>query len=219
MAKDSESKNELVNDLADETAFHYGKNRKKILIKRQRKQYIKKCIKLGFLDEDYNLTPRGKEAINDFDRVLSDSIFNLEYNGKSFKELLLKALSEIRIPTVEEIKDKFDEYNSNISIHELRSNLNILAKCDVLRKNRKYTYSLQKIDLDDFENIISQAYYKSKKDPTGLIWFEEFRENIIKKYNLTIEEFDELFNELKKNKPRLISIQRGRDKTYFKLRD
>ena len=58
-----------------------------------------------------------------------------------------------------------------------------------------------------------------EKDPTGTIWFEQYKQNILKKYNLTSSQFDELFSELKRRKPRLISLQRSRTKSWLLLRE
>lgn len=209
--------NDFIEKLKEEPAFHYGKN--KILSSSRIRFYIDKCIELGLLTEEYDLTRVGSNALNDFDRSISEVIFNLEFNEMKFKDLLTKTLINIRIPTVEEIKDGLEEQDIEISIDELRTYLNILSKCGKLKKNRKYTYSLKRLQLDEFERIIRKEYKNTEKDPTGLIWFEEFRDKIIKKYYMTSDEFDELFSKLKKHKPRLIGLQRSRTKTWLLLRD
>ncbi|MBD3230427.1 MAG: hypothetical protein GF329_19765 [Candidatus Lokiarchaeota archaeon] len=216
-ASNINSLNELIDKLKDEPAFHYGKN--KILSPSRIKFYIDKCIEFGLLTNDYILTDMGSESLKNFDRLVSEVIFNMEYNGKKFKEFLTEALMKIRIPTVEEIKEGLEKHGVEISIDELRTFLNILAKCGRLEKNRKYTYSLKGLQLDEFEKIIRKEYENTDKDPSGLIWFEEFKEKIIKKYFLTLDEFEDLFAKLQKKKPRLIGLQRSRTKSYLLLRD
>ncbi|HUX98574.1 MAG TPA: hypothetical protein VMV49_03415 [Candidatus Deferrimicrobium sp.] len=216
-AKESDSLAELIKKLEDEPTFFYGKN-KKTLIRRQRKQYIEKCVKLGFLNEEYQLTSLGKQAVDNFNEVLSERIFAMEIDGHNFKDLLIKSLANLDIPTVEKIKEKTDELQVDIPINQLRNYLNILAKCGVLKKNRKYTYTLEALSLKDFEESLKTEYQKMEKDPTGLIWYEQFKEIVMRKYNLSASQFDELFSELKKKKPQLISLQRSRTKSWLLLR-
>jgi len=217
-AKESDSLQGLIKALGKDPAFFYGKSMKP-LIRRQRKQYLDKCVKLGLLDRNYQLTSLGNEALNNFDEVLSQIIFDLEINGKKFKDILLKTLANIDIPTVERIKEKMEEYSVEIPIQQLRNYLNILAKCGVLQKNRKYTYTLAKLNVKDFEAILKQEFKEMEKDPTGTIWFEDFKEKIQKKYLLTAEQFDELFSELKRKRPGLISLQRSRTKSWLRIRE
>ena len=219
LAKTTESKEELIKVLGEDTAFRYGKNLEKILIEPQRKRYIKKCIELGLLDDNYKLTSLGSTALKKFNETLSNIILNQEIDGKKFKTILLQAISEIKIPTVEEIKEKFNKLTVNITISELRSQLNFLSKCGILQKNRKYTYNFKNIGQNDFENIIRSEYNKAEKDPTGLIWFEAFKKHILKKFMLTLEEFDKLFSQLRKDKPSLIGTQRSRSKTWLLIRE
>ncbi len=217
-ANEVESPQALIKNLGEDPAFKYKKN-KKTLIRRQRKQYIDSCVKLGLLDEDYNLTSLGKEALEDFDKTLSHIIFEIKLNGRTFREILLDTLAKIDIPTVERIYEKMTELEVDIPIQELRNYLNILAQCRILQKNRKYTYTLKELDLKDFERILRREYNQAEKDPTGTIWFEQFKENIQKKYNLSSSQFDDLLTDLKVKRPRLISLQRSRTKTWIRLRD
>ncbi|NVM29534.1 MAG: hypothetical protein HWN65_11900 [Candidatus Helarchaeota archaeon] len=217
-ARESDSPSDLLKILGTNPAFFFRKN-KKVLIRRKRKQYADRCVKLGFLDENYKLTELGSKALDNYDEVLSQTIFNLEFNGKNFKETLLSALANIDIPITERIHEKMQELDIQIPISELRNYLNILSKCGILQKNRKYTYTLAKVDAQDFEGILRQEYRTAEKDPTGLIWYEQYKENIMKKYNLSSNQFDELFSEVKKKKPRLISLQRSRTKTWLRLRE
>jgi hypothetical protein len=214
----SGSVSELMKELETDPAFIYGKS-KKPLIRRQRKQYMDKCIKLGFLTEDYQLTPLGNQAVSNFNEVLSERIFAIEMDGKDFKDLLIRSLSNLDIPTVEKIKEQMDELGVDIPVNQLRNYLNILAKCGVLKKNRKYTYTLEALSVKDFEAILKTEYQKMEKDPTGLIWYEQFKELVMKKYNLASNQFDELISELKKKKPQLIGLQRARTKSWLLLRE
>ncbi|MHA1271427.1 MAG: hypothetical protein ACTSPY_16660 [Candidatus Helarchaeota archaeon] len=219
IAKESPQSYELMEKIGEDPAFLYGKNKEKVLIRRQRKQYINKCIKLGLLDENFELTELGLKALDNFDQTIAELILKTKYDKFTFKELLLQVLADIRIPTVEEIRDKLKELGVKMSVQELRSKLNTLAKCGILQKNKKYVYTFKSLDLESFENILRSEYNSAKKDPTGLIWFEEFKENIIKNYNITPNQFDTLFNKLKSKKPRLIGIQRSRTKTWILLRE
>ena len=218
ISKDVNSPQELLKSLGEDPAFFYGK-KKKVLIRRQRKQYIDKCVNLGLLNENYQLTELGIKALENFDEILSQIIFDIEVNGRKFKEILLEVLAVIDIPTVERISEKMYELDFDLPIQQLRDNLNILAKCGILQKNRKYTYTLKKIDVNDFEAILKQEFENAEKDPTGTIWFEQYKETIQKKYNLAPSQFDELFAELKRKKPRLISLQRSRTKSWLLLRE
>ena len=218
-AKKSESLQDLINKLGKDKAFYYGKNRDKVMIKRQRLQYIKKCKKLGLLDEDYRLTDLGKRALLNFDETLAEIILNLKFNERDFRSLLLEALSEIKIPTAEEIQEKLRDLGVKMSLPELRSYLNILAKCGIIKKNRKYTYTFKELNLDEFKNLLYLEYNKIEKDATGQIWFEKFKEDFIKKYNLATNKFDELFNKLRKEYPGLIGLQKSRSKTWFYFRE
>ncbi|MHA1264937.1 MAG: hypothetical protein ACTSRS_06835 [Candidatus Helarchaeota archaeon] len=217
-ANASESLTDLIKKLGEDPAFIYKKS-KEALIRRQRKQYINKCQKLGFLNEQYQLTELGKAALRNFNEVLANQILELNLNGHTFKDLLFSALADVDIPTTERIHQKMKELGVSLPIQQLRNYLNILAKCGILKKNRKYTYTLPELTVADFEAILRQEYQKSEKDPSGLIWFEKYKENIRKKYNLTESRFDELFSKLKRNKPRLISLQRSRTKTWIRLRE
>ena len=217
-ANDTTSSQELIKELGNDPAFFYGKH-KKVLIRRKRKQYIDNCIKLGLLDENYQLTDLGHKASENFDDILAQIIFDIQVNGKKFKEILLETLANVDIPTVERISEKINELDVEIPIQQLRNYLNILAKCGFLQKNRKYTYTLKQLELPDFEKILRHEYEKAEKDPTGTIWFEQYKENIQIKYNLTSNQFDELFTEVKKKKPGLISLQRSRSKSWIRIRE
>ncbi len=213
-----DSLQELIKKLGEDPAFFYGK-KKKILIRRQRKQYIDRCVKLGLLDESYQLTDLGHRALENFNEVLSEIIFNIEVNGKNFKGILYEALANVDIPVVERISEKMGELEFKLPIQQLRNYLNILAKCGILQKNRKYTYTLARVDVKDFEAILRTEFEKMDKDPTGTVWFEQYKEDVLKHYNLTSKKFDELFADLKKRRPGLISLQRSRTKSWFKLRE
>jgi len=217
-AKETDSLPELIKKVGESPAFLYGKS-KKILIRRQRKQYIDRCVKLGLLNDNYQLTDLGHEALENFDGIMARIIFNLKVNGKNFKEVLYQALANIDIPIVERIKEKLDELNYELPVQQLRNYLNILAKSGILQKNRKYTYTLAKLDVKDFEAILRAKFDTMEKDPTGTVWFEQYKEDILKHYSLTPTQFDELFAELKKRRPGLISLQRARTKSWFKLRE
>lgn len=217
-SKEADSLADLVKRLGTDPAFFYGK-RKKPLIRRQRKQYIDTCIRFGLLDEDYHLTDLGRAALTNFNEVISSLIFELDFNGRNFKDLLFTTLGNVDIPTTERIHEKVQELGGEIPIQQLRTYLNILAKCGALQKNRKYTYTLPPLTANDFESLLRQEYLNAEKDPSGLIWFEQFRETMQKKYNLSQDQFENSFSELKKKKPRLISLQRSRSKTWFLLRE
>ncbi|NVM53668.1 MAG: hypothetical protein HWN66_08185 [Candidatus Helarchaeota archaeon] len=215
-AREISSLSDLIKRLGEDPTFFYGK---KPLIRRQRKQYIDRCVKLGLLDEEYRLTNLGEQALENFNEIISQIILNLDFNGKKFKDSLLSTLANVDIPTTERIYEKMSKLKVDIPIQQLRNYLNILAKCGVLQKNRKYTYTLAKVDVKDFEMILKQEYAAAEKDPTGLIWYEQYKETILKKYNFSSSQFDELFTELKKRKPRLISLQRSRTKSWLLLRE
>jgi Fe2+ or Zn2+ uptake regulation protein len=217
-SQETGSLQELISKLEEDPAFFYGK-RKKVLIRRQRKQYIDRCVKLGLLDENYKLTTLGYNALKDFDSVLSQIIFDLDVDGKKFKEILLETLANVDIPTVERIYEKMQELSVEMPTQQLRNYLNILAKCGVLQKTRKYTYTLKQLEVTDFEAILKKEYQTAEKDPSGTIWFEQYKETIQKKYNLTASQFNELLAELRKRKPGLISTQRARTKTWFRIRE
>ncbi len=217
-SRETGSLQELISNLGEDPSFFYGK-RKKVLMRHQRKQYIDRCVKLGLLDENYELTALGHEALKDFDSVLSQIIFELDVDGKKFKEVLLETLASVDIPTVERINEKLHELSVEMPTQQLRNYLNILAKCGVLQKTRKYTYTLKELEVTDFEAILKKEYQTAEKDPSGTIWFEQYKEAIQKKYNLTDSQFDELFAELRKRKPGLISTQRARTKTWFRIRE
>ncbi|MHA1229286.1 MAG: hypothetical protein ACTSRP_04730 [Candidatus Helarchaeota archaeon] len=217
-AEKANSFKELIDYLTNNPAFRLGKNKRKVSIKNLGKQYINKCIKLGLLDENYRLTELGKNALQNYDEIISKIILNLEYKGLKFQDLLLRSLSAIKIPTVDEIREKFLDFGINISINELRLNLNILAKSGILQRNRKYTYSFKRYTLDEFEKIIENEYDSADKDISGLVWFENFKSKIIKNYNMSEEQFDELFKELKQKKPGLLGLQRSRTKTWLIIR-
>lgn len=217
-AMESDSLPDLLKRLGEDSAFSYRK-KQRVLIRRQRKQYIDKAVKLGLLDENYQLSDLGKEAINNFNNIISQIIFDMEFNGKKLKDLLFTALANTDIPTTERVHEKFTELQVNIPIQQLRNYLNILAKCGVLQKNRKYTYTLPQVGVKDFESILKVEFNSTEKDPSGLIWYEQCKELIQKKYNLSAAQFEELFSELKKKKPRLISLQRSRTKTWLRVRE
>ncbi len=217
-AKEVNSLQELIQNLGEEPAFFYGKNRK-ILIRRQRKQYIDNCVKLGLLNEKFQLTELGNKALSNFNETLTQIIFNTEIKGKKFKDILFEALAKIDIPIIERIKEKIDETQVDIPIHQLRNYLNILANCGVLQKNRKYTYTLAQLNTPDFEAILRTEFNRMEKDPTGTVWFEQCKENILRKYNLSSSKFDELFEDLRKRKPQLIGLQRSRTKSWLLLRE
>lgn len=212
-AQESSSQDELIQKIGDDLAFASKKDKK------SREKYIEKCIKLGLLDINYKLTEVGIAAIRNFDAVLSETIFNKEYNGKKFKDLLLQVLSAVGIPIVEQIHDKLQQMQVNIPTTELSFYLDLLAQCGSLQKNRKITYSFAKVEMHDFEAILRQEYQHASKDPTGLIWYEKFKEDVQKKYNVTADQFNALISELQKKNPRLISLQRSRTKTWFALRE
>ena len=212
-AKDSSSQDELIQRIGADPEFFSSKTKK------IREKYVERCIKLGLLDTDYKLTELGRAALLNFDAVLSETIFSKEYNGKKFRDLLLQALSAINIPIVEQIHEKLQQLQADIPIPELSFYLNLLAKCGFLQKNRKYTYSFARVNMNDFEALLRQEYQHASKDPTGLIWYEKFKEDVQKKYNLTADQFNALFSELQKKNPRLISLQRARTKTWFALRE
>lgn len=212
-SQESVSRDELIHRIGEDLAFFSKRDKK------SREKHIERCIKLGFLDDDYKLTELGREALQNFDAVLSETIFNKEYNGKKFKELLLQVLSAISIPIVEQIHDKLQQMQVDIPLTELSFYLDLLAQCGSLQKNRKVTYSFAKVEMNDFEAILRQEYQHASKDPTGLIWYEKFKEEVQKKYNLTADQFDALVSEVQKKNPRLISLQRSRTKTWFALRE
>jgi hypothetical protein len=212
-AQESSSQDEFIQKIRESTEFFSGKSKK------NREKYIERCIKLGLLDIDYKLTELGSAALRNFDEVLSETIFDKEYNGKKFRDLLLQALSAVNIPIVEQIYEKLQQMQVDIPIPELSFYLDLLAQCGSLQKNRKITYSFAKVEMNDFEAILRQEYLHASKDPTGLIWYEKFKEEIQKKYNLTADRFDALISEVQKKNPRLISLQRSRTKTWFALRE
>jgi len=218
-AENSESLIDLMESIGKESSFISGRKEKKVMGKRKRKDLINKCIKLGFLDNNYKITKLGKEALQDYDRILSKAILNKRYINYTFRELLLKALSKIKIPTIEEINKQFVEFKVNIPFDELKNNINILVKCGVLNRNRKYTYTIKKISLEEFKEIIQTEYMSTEKDPTGLVWFEKFRDKIIRDYIIPPNHFDELFLKLKEKYPRLIGIQHSRTKSWLLLRE
>lgn len=217
-AKEVTSLQELIRNLGEDPAFFYGKGRE-ALIRRQRKQYIETCVKLGLLNENYQLTELGNSALANFNETLTQIIFNMDVNGRKFKDILFETLAKVDIPIMERIKEKMDEIKVDISIHQLRNYLNILANCGVLQKNRKYTYTLAQLNISDFETILHTEYNKMEKDPTGTVWFEQLKENIMKKYNLNSGKFDELLEDLRKRKPHLIGLQRARTKSWLLLRE
>ncbi|MHA1129458.1 MAG: hypothetical protein ACTSQI_12045 [Candidatus Helarchaeota archaeon] len=217
-AKDSNSFQELIKKIGEDPAFSYGKQ-KKVLIRRQRKQYLDKCVKLGLLNENYQLTPLGHDALEEFDKVLSEIILDQMVDGRKFKEILLESLANVDIPTVERINEEIKALNVEIPIQNLRNYLNILAHCGILQKNRKYTYTLKQLTITDFEVILKREYQNAKKDPTGLLWFEKYKQDIQKKYNMTVSQFDILLTKLREKKPHLISMQRARSKTWIKIRE
>ena len=218
-AKESFTPDELINKLGEDREFFLRKKRGLVSIS-LRKKYIESCVKLGLLDgANYQLTELGNDALTNFDQILSQIIFNIELNGKKMKDLLLQALATIRIPVIEAIHEKLQTFQADISIQELTYYLNLLAKCGVLQKNRKYTYTFASVDVNEFESILKQEYIRAPKDPMGQIWYEKYKEDIQNKYNLTEDQFNTLLSELQKKNPRLISLQRSRTKTWFALRD
>ncbi len=212
-AKDSSSQDELIQRIGADPEFFSSKTKK------IRERYVERCIKLGLLDTDYKLTELGNVALMNFDEVLSDIILKKEYNGRKLKELLLQALSTVSIPIIEQIHEKLQQLKAEIPLQDLSFYLNLLAQCGILQKNRKYTYSFAKVNMNDFETLLRQEYQHASKDPTGLIWYEKFKEDVQKKYNLTADQFNALFSELQRKNPRLISLQRSRTKTWFALRE
>jgi len=219
-AKESASPDQLIKKLGEDQAFSLIKKGRGMLSISQRKKYIEYCIKLGLIDAiDYQLTELGNAALNNFNVTLSNAIFALEINGKKLKDLLLQVLSTVNIPVIEQIHEKLQTLQANISIQELSYYLNLLARCGALQKNRKYTYSFKTVNVNEFESILRQEYIRASKDPMGQIWYEKYKEDIQNKYNLSGDQFNALLSELQKRKPRLISLQRSRTKTWFALRD
>jgi len=212
-AQESSSQDELIHRIGEDLAFSSKKDKK------SSEKYIERCIKLGLLDTDSKLTELGRAALRNFDAVLSETIFNQEYNGKKFRDLLLQVLSAVSIPIVEQIHEKLQQMQVNIPVPELSFYLDLLAQCGFLQKNRKITYSFAKVEMNDFEAILKQEYQHASKDPTGLIWYEKFKEDVQKKFNLTADQFNALVTDLQKKNPRLISIQRSRTKSWFALRE
>jgi hypothetical protein len=218
-AKESSSLDELIKKLGENQEFFLKKKRGSLSIS-QRKKYIESCVKFGLLNTmNYQLTELGNAALTNFDEILSKAIFNIEINGKKFKDILLQALATITIPVIEQIHEKLQMLHANIPIQELSYYLNLLARCGVLQKNRKYTYTFTNIDVNEFESILKQEYLRSSKDPMGQIWYEKYKEDIQNRYNLSEDQFNTLLSELQKKNPRLISLQRSRTKTWFALRD
>lgn len=218
-AKESSSPDDLIKKLEENQEFFLKKRRGKLSIS-QRKKYIESCVKLGLLDAaNYQLTELGNAALTNFDEILSKAIFNIEINRKKLKDLLLQALTTIKIPVIEQIYEKLQTLQANIPIQELSYYLNLLARCGVLQKNQKYTYTFANVDVNEFESILKQEYLRASKDPMGQIWYEKYKEDIQNKYNLSEDQFNTLLSELQKRNPRLISLQRSRTKTWFALRD